>query len=247
MTMYKQLYRRVGSTIGWDFDKISKRTKVIGKKWDYIEIVKNYINRETVLLDIGTGGGEVLLKIAPFVRRAYGIDCSRNMIITAKKNLAKSKVSNVEFKSANARKLPFRKEYFDVVICRHSEFYPKEVFRVLKPNGVFITQQVGERDKENIKRVFGKGQAFGERAGTLMKKYLRELRKVGFKIIKKDTYNAIEYYSIEDLKFLLRNTPIIPGFNSKRDQKFLEEIERKYKRKDGIKTNSFRFLIICKK
>lgn len=248
MVNYKQLYERVGSVIGWDFSKITKRTKVIGEKWDYIEIVKKYVNKETVLLDIGTGGGELLLKIAQFVKKAYGIDHSRSMIKTAKKNLTKSKISNVKFKLADAKKLPFPKEYFDVVICRHSDFYPNEVFRVLKPNGIFITQQVGEKDKENIKKIFGRGQFFGERVGTLMNRHLQELKNQGFKILRKDVYNATEYYAnMEDLIFLLKNTPIIPDFDIERDQRFLEEIERRYKTNKGIKTNSFRFLIICKK
>ena len=248
MINYKQLYERVGSVIGWDFSEITKRTKVVGKKWDYIEIVKKYVNKETILLDIGTGGGELLLKIARFAKEAYGIDNSRGMIKTAKKNLMKSKTSNVEFILADAKKLPFPQKYFDVVICRHSDFYPKEVFRVLKPDGIFITQQVGEKDKENIKEIFGRGQSFGEGVGTLMNRYVQELKEVGFEILKKDTYNAVEYYAnMIDLIFLLKNTPIIPNFDIKKDQKFLEEIERRYKTKEGIKTNSFRFLIICKK
>ena len=79
-------------------------------------------------------------------------------------------------------------------------------------------------------------------------KYIQELKKSKFKILKKKTYNATEYYaSMKDLIFLLKNTPIIPDFDIERDEKFLKEIEKKYKTKKGIKTNSFRFLIICKK
>jgi len=248
MKNYKQLYEKVGSAIGWDFSRIRKRTKVIGKKWDFLEIVKNYVDKKTILLDIGTGGGELLLKIARFVKKAYGIDNSESMINTAKRNLEKSQQINVEFKLADAEKLPFPKEYFNVVTCRHAPFYTEELFRVLKPNGIFITQQVGEKDKENIKKIFGRGQSFGERVGTLMTTYLQELKNQGFKILRKDTYNAIEYYAnIKDLIFLLKNTPIIPNFDLKRDQKFLGEIEKRYKTKEGIKTNSFRFLIICRR
>lgn len=248
MIDYKKLYERVGSKIGWDFSKITKGMKVVGKKWSYLEIVKNYVNNKTILLDIGTGGGELLLKIARYVKKAYGIDYSRSMIKTARKNLLKSKIQNVEFKLADAKQLPFPDNYFDVVICRHSDFSPKEVFRVLKPDGIFITQQVGENDKENIKKIFGRGQAFGEKVNSLMNRYLKELERNGFKILRKDIYNATEYYAnIEDLIFLLKNTPIIPDFDIEKDQKFLEEIEKKYKTASGIKTNSYRFLIICKK
>jgi SAM-dependent methyltransferase len=221
MSNYKELYEKVGSVIGWDFSKISKRTERIGEK---------------------------LLQIARFTKRAYGIDNSKSMIATAKKNLVKSKLSNVEFKIANAKKLPFPKEYFDVVICRHAPFYVKELFRVLKTEGIFITQQVGERDKQNFKNIFGRGQNFKEESGTKIKKYVKELKRHGFKILKRDFYNSIEYYAnMTDLMFLFKNTPIIPKFDIKKDQKFLEKIEQRYKTKNGIKTNSFRFLLICKK
>ncbi len=245
---YKELYDKVGSVIGWDFSDIAERTKTLGEKWDYVDLVKKYVNKEALLLDIGTGGGEILLKIAPFVKEAKGIDNSESMIKTAEKNLLKSRRSNVEFILADARSLPFQNESFDVVICRHSEFYPNEVSRVLKPGGIFITQQVGEKDKENIKKIFGRGQSFGEPVGALMNKYIKELKNSGFKILREDSYNAVEYYAnMKDLIFLLKNTPIIPDFNIDKDSTFLREIEEKYKTKEGIKTNSYRFLIICKK
>lgn len=245
---YRELYERVGSVVGWDFSKIDKRTKTVGKKWDFLEIVKNYVSNETILLDIGTGGGKKLLEVAKSVEKAYGIDNSRSMITTANRNLRKAKMLNVKFKLADARKLPFPEESFDVVMCRQAPFYSEEVFRVLKSHGVFLTQQVGEEDKQNIKEVFGRGQSFGEKPGSFMSKCVQELKHAGFEISRKDAYNATEYYAdMADLIFLLRNTPLIPDFDIEKDQKYLEEIEKKYKTKNGIKTNSFRFLIICKK
>lgn len=74
------------------------------------------------------------------------------------------------------------------------------------------------------------------------------IKNAGFKILRTDTYNATEYYAdMADLMFLLRNTPMIPDFDIEKDERYLEEIEKKYKTKNGIKTNSLRFLIICKK
>lgn len=248
MVSYKELYEKVGSAVGWDFSRIENRTKTVGEKWDFLEVVRNYVTNETILLDIGTDGGRKLLRVAISVKKAYGIDHQKSMITTANRNLAKSKRSNVEFKLADARKLPFPEESFDVVMCRHAPFYSEEVFRVIKPNGVFITQQVGEEDKQNIKEVFGRGQSFGQKTGRFMNVCIQELKNAGFKILRTNTYNATEYYAdMADLIFLLRNTPIIPDFDMERDERYLKEVEKKYKTKNGIKTNSFRFLIICKK
>jgi len=241
---YKKLYDEVGSRIGWNFDGL--KVKVFGKKWNFLDVVKRYALNDHLLLDIGTGSGEKLLKISEFVKNSCGVDNSKNMIIRAKENLEKSGISNTFFFLADAAKLPFKKEVFDIVICRHSPFFVEEVCRVLKTHGVFITQQVMEDDKENIKNVFGRGQSFGIKSGASMGKYIKELKK-GFDILRSDTYNADEYYTEDELIFLLNNTPIIPDFDVEKDQKFLEEIKRIYKTKDGIKTNSSRFLIIARK
>ncbi len=248
MDDYKQLYEKVGSLIGWDFSEIPKRVKSVGEKWQYADLVKGYLNKNTVLLDIGTGGGEVLLRISKNVKKSYGIDNSKSMITTAKKNLKKCKTKNVKFELADAEDLPFPEEMFDVVLCKHAPFYPEEVYKVLKEGGIFITQQVGEKDKQNIKEIFGRGQSFNENAGDAMKKYVAELKEEGFTILKMGAYNATEYYeNMQDVVFLLKNTPIIPDFDIEKDYKFLAEIEDKYKRKKGIKTNSCRYVIVCKK
>ena len=46
--------------------------------------------KKKVLLEIGTGGGEILLKLVPFAKEAFGIDYSKSMIKTANENLSKS-------------------------------------------------------------------------------------------------------------------------------------------------------------
>ncbi|UCD03628.1 MAG: class I SAM-dependent methyltransferase [Candidatus Woesearchaeota archaeon] len=247
MEDYKELYDKASSVIGWDFSDIRKRLKTEGRKWNYIELVKTYGNRDSFLLDIGTGGGELLLEVANYFRKAYGIDVSPKMIKTANKNLKESKVSNVEFSVADSKKIPFKDEYFDIVICRHAPFYAKEVFRVLKPKGIFITQQVAENDKINIKKVFERGQSYGEEPGTLMNKYVKELKEAGFRIIREDKFNIIEYYIPGDLVFLLKNTPIVDGIDIKKDYLLLEKLEREHNVGDRIKTNASRSLIICKK
>jgi SAM-dependent methyltransferase len=245
---YRELYEKADSVVGWDFSKIDERAKVYGAKWDFLEVVKEYLTNESVLLDIGTGGGKKLLKLAKFTKEAYGIDNSRSMIETAKRNLEESKVTNTEFRLARAEKLPFSDGFFDIIMCRQAPFYASEVFRALKARGVFLTQQVAENDKQNIKDIFGRGQGFGEQPGAFMKQCIQELKSAGFKILRKDTYNATEYYAdMADFMFLLRNTPMIPDFDVEKDERYLTEFEKRYKTKDGVKTNSARFLIICQK
>lgn len=245
-TNYHKLYERVGKLNGWDFSKVKYDT--VGVKWDFYSEVQKRCNKNTLLLDIGTGGGEKLLKFAPSVRLAVGIDHACGMIETAHKNLIKSNKKNVRMLLMDANKLKFPDNFFDVVSDRHCVFSPKEVHRVLRKGGYFLTQQVGEGDKINIIKEFRRGFDLKKKK-SLLDYYLEEMKKVGFGNIFWDKFNAKEWYKTEDdLIFLLRNTPIIPDFGKhERDYEILANFVRKNKTKKGILTNSSRYLIVAMK
>jgi len=248
MQQEKNFYDEVGKNIGWDFSIIESRKIIKGKKWDFLRVVKQFLNKDKILLYIGTGGGEKILQISYFCKKIVGIDNSLEMVNKSNENLVKSGRKNIEFRVADSKKLPFNDNFFDIVTARHAPFSSKEVTRVLKKGGLFISQQVGESDKKNIKKLFGRGQSFGKKSGNLIRRYIQELKDVGFKIIRKNHYDAIEYYKdIKDITFLLEHTPIIPKFNHHKDQKILKKLEKKYKTNKGIKTNSERFLIVPQK
>jgi len=243
----KKFYESVGKKIGWDFSYLNNRTIVKNKKWDFYKEVAKFLDKDKILLDIGTGSGEKLFGLAGKCNKVVGIGNSKSMIEKANEKLLTVEAKNIEFKFADANRLPFKTGKFDVVSCRHSPFNMKEVFRVLKKNGIFITQQVGERDKQNIKNVFGRGQSYNKKDGSLIDMYCGQAEKLGFKILRKNHYCATEYYKSSDLVFLLENTPIIPKFNIEKDHKIFEELIKRFTTKYGIKTNSCRYLLVLKK
>jgi len=239
-------YRKPGKVRGWDFSQIKFSSE--GPRINYCRVVESHLDKNQKLLDIGTGGGEKFLKFAPKVKEAIGIDVDPKMIKTARENLRKSGLSNVKFEVCDSEKLRLGDQEFDVVIDRQAPFNPKEVARVLKPGGVFITQQVSEGDKLNFKEIFRRGDSYGIKSGTLKNRYLGELRKAGMEIIEEKTANTIEYYrSMDDVIFLLANTPIVPDFDFEREQDKLKQIEERFTTEKGIKTNAERFLIVAKK
>ncbi|MFW0837505.1 MAG: class I SAM-dependent methyltransferase [Candidatus Komeilibacteria bacterium] len=243
---YKKLYDRVGGLIGWDFSNLQVETE--DKKWNFYKEVVAKAKSNFRLLDIGTGGGEAVLKIRNNFTEIIGIDFSVNMIMTAKANLKKSKATNVIFKLMDAKQLEFQDNYFDIVSDRHCEFSAFEIARVLKPGGYFLTQQVSEGDKLNIKQAFGRGQDWGVKEGIAMKKYITKLKTAGFVNIKVYTYNVKEWYkSAEDLIFLLRHTPIIPNFGKKpEDFAVLDRFIADNSSQSGILTNSKRYMLIAR-
>lgn len=244
---YKNFYDKVGRLNGWNFSKLKVVSK--GEQWDFSYEVNQSCKKTDLLLDIGTGGGEKLLSNTDFALLLVGIDHSNGMVQTANNNLQKSKKSNVRFLQMDAENLEFPSSFFNVVTCRHSNFYSKEVAKVLVKEGVFLTQQISDNDKLNIKQAFGRGQQFGNDEGILKDKYLSELAEAGFTDIQTFEYDAMEYYeSYEDLVFLLKHTPIIPNFGEcDNDFDILQKFIEGNQTKKGILTNSKRFMIIAKK
>lgn len=242
---YDKFYDRVGKINGWDFSKINVLTE--GVKWDYQQEILKRAHPTNLLLDIGSGGGENLETLAAFFAFIVGIDQSGGMIKTAQKNSMLANNKNIRFCQMSSSFLQFPHEFFDIVTCRHAPFHPEEVAKVLKKGGYFITQQVSEADKLNIKQAFH--HQHKDINGRLQARYIDELKHAGFSIVRSDEYNATEYYqSPEDLLFLLKHTPIIPHFaEEKHHFKIFEEFLTNNTTSRGICTNSNRFLIIAKK
>lgn len=244
---YKKFYNRVGKLNGWDFSKVKCISD--GVKWNFHREVSQRCKKSDLLLDIGTGGGEALLSIAENALLLVGIDNSQGMTEAAKANLKKSNQSNVRIMQMDAEKIDFPENFFNVVSCRHSPFNAKEVAKVLIKDGIFLTQQVSEGDKINIKQAFKRGQSMAALDGMLKHQYIFELKEAGFTDVQSFEYDADEYYqSYEDLVFLLKHTQIIPNFGKTHsDFAILDEFIKGNQTSKGIKTNSKRFMIIAKR
>ncbi len=104
---------------------------------------------DDAILDLACGQGRHTIELA---RRGntnlYGLDRSRYLIRRAKKNINAEGLS-VNFKEGDARKLPYSTDTFDYVLILGNSFgyfenleddskILSEVFRVLKPNGLFL-------------------------------------------------------------------------------------------------------------
>ncbi len=213
----------------------------------FLREVKKSVSRNKTLLDIGCGAGTTVKLIAPRVREAWGIDPSRRLIEIAKENAP----DNAHFKVADGRNLPFEDGRFDVVISQRgpateNERFTREMWRVLQKNGIFVAITIGEKDKESIKKIFGRGQLYRAllRKRTAAKRHIALLRKLRFTRVDLRDYNPVEYFAtLDDLVFRLDRTPIIPNFRKTKDKAFLKEIQLKFFDGKGIRTNSHRLIV----
>ena len=115
----------------WDFSKI-KYTTIYNpeNEFDFYTMIKKYSNEKSLCLDLGTGGGENLLRYYPEVGYIIAIDNSKEMIETANKNLQLYKDKKVKFVIGDNLNLNFPNELFDLVSARNTNSDPGKVFNI---------------------------------------------------------------------------------------------------------------------
>ena len=196
----------------WDFSDI-KRTDESLTDWDMAAIINKTAKKNFRILDLGTGGGEKVLTCFPEVKEILGTDFSEAMIETAKKNLKKSGRKNISFRTMDNLKMDTPDEYFDMVVARHTCIDPVQIYKTLKPGGFLIVRGVDMMDCWELKRLFGRGQAFCDKK-PISQIDLEAILIAGFKDVELVPIHAREFYHTpEDLFALLNRVPIIEDFS----------------------------------
>jgi len=150
------------------YDKISKfydfTEGIFEKKYINMALEQLYIKEGEVVLEIGFGTGNALIKIAELVGKnshVFGIDISPKMVeLTNKKIKSRSLSDRVKLTCGDAIKLPYYNNKFNAVFLSFTlELFDtpeipeilKEIKRVLRPNGRLGIVSIS---KENGNSVF---------------------------------------------------------------------------------------------
>lgn len=139
---------------GWDFSHLDGRYEEEPLPWDYKDEVLCRLKPSMRILDMDTGGGEFLMSLGhPFEKLAATEGYPPNVKLCEETLLP----LGIDFRPAESGgKIPFEDESFDMVLNRHGSFCPEEIYRVLKPGGILVTQQVGaENDREFVELLLG--------------------------------------------------------------------------------------------
>ena len=221
----------------WDFSYINY-IKENFTKWDMYEILKNNSNSESRILDLGTGGGEKVLKYFPEVKEIIATDFSKEMIKTANENLKNSDKKNITFRQMDNLNMTTPDNYFDIVVARHTCTDAKQIYKTLKTNGLLIIRGVDKLDCWELKRLLGKGQAYKDQKPISLIDY-ENILDAGFKDVELVPIHVREYYKTKnDLLALLLKTPILTDFSEIKDNEQLTEEIDLNKLDEYIKRNS---------
>lgn len=176
----------------WDFSQIKYEEEVL-TDWNYFEQIRKNTNEKSLCLDIGTGGGEKVLRKYPNVGILIATDFSKQMIYTAKENAKKYPEKNVKFVEMDNLQMKFPGELFDLVSARHTVINAKQIYDCLTKGGTLVIEGVDQKDCWKMKKLFGKGQGYKDKKALSEKDY-EDLVKTGFSKIEKVEILINEYY-----------------------------------------------------
>ncbi|RPH60056.1 MAG: class I SAM-dependent methyltransferase [Chloroflexi bacterium] len=243
----KQIVRANGELDGWDFSRVHMERAPA--PWEYVDVVRTYLKPTDRVLDIGTGGGEIFLSLAPYFREGIGVDQNPAMIATARRNKSAKSIDNVSLKIMEASDLQFDAEEFDIVLLRHLRVYASEIVRVLRPGGYFITQTVGQRSSFNILDAFGWTPAsFGPDWWQPVTELADRFRAHGCHIIAQAEYDLPCWFKdIQSFMFWLMAVPWPETIELDKNWQNINRILETCQTEQGIKTNEHRGLLIAQK
>jgi len=149
---------------GWDFSWLRSRSTPGKLPWSYLrELGRRAVAADT-MLDMGTGGGEVLSRLHPRPAVTVATEAWPPNVPVAADRLRPLGIAVVQDEGARENylrdgdergRLPFRDGTFALVANRHEAFNAAEVSRVLAPGGTFVTQQVDFRTYDDLYRLLG--------------------------------------------------------------------------------------------
>ena len=232
---------------GWDFSHIHGRYKEEDDlPWDYETIIRSVLQDDMRLLDYDTGGGEFLLSLQHPNENTSATEGYPPNVTLCKERLLPLGIDLRECRDAD--QIPFANESFDIIINRHGDFYPPEIRRLLKPGGLFITQQVGsENDRELVEMVLpGAEKPFPHEN---MREQRTRFTDMGFEILQADeAFRPISFYDVGAFVWYAR---IIgwefPGFSVDRCFDRLLQLQKTIERDGIINGTTHRYLIVAKR
>ena len=231
---------------GWDFDWAKDRWYESEPDWNYRQLVEDRIEKSSTLLDMGTGGGEFLSSLEKIPEKTCATEGYPPNIPIAQEALMPKGIEVVPV--ANDNLLPFEDETFDLIINRHESFDLSEVWRVLEPQGLFLTQQVGPKDCIQVNQ-FLKAPIEPNSLDWQLSQVINELTDNGFQLI-----NAQEqllesiFYDIGAVILFLRIIEWqIPDFSVKNYDERLRAIHQLIENQGEFAVKAHRYLIEARK
>ena len=232
--------------LGWDFSHIHGRYDEEEPPWDYAAIIHSVLRDDMKLLDYDTGGGEFLLSLDhPCQNTAATEGYPPNVELCRKKLMP----LGIDVRACkDAAHIPFGDGAFDIIINRHGDFCPAEIWRLLKRGGLFVAQQVGSRnDRELVTMVLPDAKPPFPHENLAEQE--QAFMDVGFEILQTgEAFGPIRFYDVGAFVWFARVIEWeFPGFSVDRCFDSLLQLQETVERQGRIEGTTHRYLLVARK
>ncbi len=234
---------------GWDFSYIAEREVPSPLRWSYVSECLLRVRKATAILDMDTGGGEMFSRFAPFPEIAFATEAYPPNIPIARERLNPLGVEVVELTKEEPQDLPFQADFFDLVINRHGYYWAPELSRIMRPGGVFVTQQVGNANDIGIRKLLGAPDATTIEEWDDLATAAADLEQTGFEIRKQlEDFYPQRFYDVGAIVYQLKAVSWqIPDFSVEKYFERLLGIHTQIQRDGFVDVEEHRFFVIAEK
>lgn len=233
---------------GWDFSYVtgSERLQSGMLPWSYGTMARRLLNQTERMLDMGTGGGEMLSRLLPLPAYTCATEGYLPNIPIAEERLQPLGVKVLPV--TDDSQLPFEDEEFDLILNRHESYEEQEVRRILSAGGLFLTQQVGWSDCREINDRLGIPMPV-DYAGWELDRAVLQLEQCGFRILEqREAAPAQRFYDIGALVYYLKTIPWqVPDFKEQQFREQLMDIHMEMEQHGFWEVQQKRFVILAVK
>ena len=237
---------------GWDFSWIKTRVNSRPLPWRYSDLVHKHAKNSPTMLDLGTGGGEVLANLSYRPQLTVATEAYAPNVPIAAQRLHPLNVSVVQVEgapdnnqqtSSERTVLPFKDSSFHLVINRHESYVAGEIARMLPHHGHFVTQQVGQQRYDDFRQLLNVPVPLDPHSPWDLKLAKAQLEEAGLRIV--DSGAGLETKSFLDIgafAWYLKSVPwVIDDFSIPKYRDQLRVLQSKIENNGPLRVRFSRF------
>ena len=222
--------------IGWEFAWLDGRAAGSEPSWSYPSVVRPHLRHARSVLDLDTGGGELLAELAPLPRHTVAVESWAPNTPVARDRLTPYGVSVLT-------ELPGGEEEFDLVLSRHGRLPAQDIARLLRHGGTVISQQVGSDDLADLNAALDAPPPYGKRWDADVA--VAALEAAGLEVTDvREERPALAFHDIGAVIYQLRAVPWqIRNFSAQRYERGLRRLDALIRAEGHYTATAHRFLI----
>lgn len=228
---------------GWDFSWLRGRSHQAEPSWSYDDRARTLIAGAASLLDVCTGGGELLASFAPLPAHTVATESWQPNIPLARDRLTPL---GVALRVPEGDRLPAADAEFDLVLNRHGAAPASEIARVLRPGGTYLEQGVGARNLADLNEAL---DAPAGRYPATLATTSEALRTAGLEIVTaREEMPEHAHYDIGALVYFLTAVSWqVPDFDPDRYDRKLRELDATIRADGAAVFHDHRYLVEARK